>query len=234
MFLFQQHELPLLLQHRPMPALPRSLLLITALAHVCVVIVPTAALLKPLPLLQRLPVDAALVHVLVVPGFVPRVVDADHAAVDGRAAQVVDGEVGAALIFVLEPAEAARLARLLVASELEEGRLAVLREDGDDVTLAELVWEAAEVDKRRVAIVDMPGGVGGAVGRAGLLACACSKVVWSVFRVCEGRTYIPCSISLLLSSWIARILFMVAGGEVALLFPLGLRKYGVVARLGDF
>lgn len=169
--LLQQHELPLLLQHGPMPT-PRGLRLVLApLAHVRVV-VPAALGELLLPLLQRLPVDAALVHVLVVPGLIPRVVDADHAAVYGGAAQVVDGEVGAALVLVLEPAEAARLARLLVAGELEEGRLAVLREDGDDVALAELVGKPAEVDEGRVAVIDMPGGVGGAVGRPDVLARA--------------------------------------------------------------
>lgn len=238
MFLFQQHELPLLLQHRPMPAPPRSFVLTTALAHVCVVIVAAAALLQRLPLLERLPVDAALVHVLVVPGLVPRVVDADHAAVDGRAAQVVDGEVGAALVLVLEPAEAARLARLLVAGELEEGRLAVLREDGDDVTLAELVWEPAEVDKRRVTIVDMPGGVGGAVGRSRLLACACPEVVWSVSWVCGGSDvhsllYLPL-VELLDCPYLVHGRWRRGCAPP----PLGSGKYGVVvkaaARLGDF
>lgn len=65
-----------------------------------------------------------------------------------------------------------------------------------------------------------------------LLESACVRCFW----VAGGYTHIPCSISLLLSSWIARILFMVAGGEVALLLALalGLRKYGVVARLGEF
>lgn len=140
-------------------------------------------------------------------------VDADHAAVYGGAAQVVDGEVGAALVLVLEPAEAARLARFLVPGELEEGRLAILGEDGDDVALAELVREPAEVDECRVAVVDMPGGVGGAVCGPGLLARACSQGLRLIFRVYKGRTYIPCSISLLLSSWMARILFIVTWGR---------------------
>lgn len=178
--LLQQHELPLLLQHRPVSA-PRSRLVLAPLAHVRVVF-PTTFFLKPLPPLQRLPVDAALVHVLVVPGLVPRVVDADHAAVDGRATQIVDGEVGAALVLVLEPAEAARLTRLLVAGELEEGRLAELREDCDDVALAELVGQSAEVNEGGVAVVDMPGGVGGAVGGLGVLACAGRDDPWSIFR----------------------------------------------------
>lgn len=234
--LLQQHELPLLLQHRPVST-PRSRLVLASLAHIRVV-VPTAAassfFLKPLPPLQRLPVDAALVHVLVVPGLVPRMVDADHAAIDGRAAQVVDGEVGAALVLVLEPAEAARLARLLVAGELEEGRLAELREDGDYIALAELVGQPAEVDEGGIAVVDMPGGVGGAIRGLVVLACAGRGARVQCFEVVGGCTHIPCSISFLLSSCIARILFMVAGGEVALLLALVMRKGAAVARLGDF
>lgn len=173
MLLLQQHELSLLLQHRPMSALPRCVLILASFAHVCVV--PPTALFKTFAPLQCLPVDAALVHILVVPGLVPRVVDADHAAVYGSAAQIVDGEVGAALVLILEPAEAARLARLLVAGELEKGRLAVLGEDGDDIALTELVWEPTEVDERRISVVDMPGGVGGAVCELRLLACACPQ-----------------------------------------------------------
>lgn len=53
-----------------------------------------------------------------------------------------------------------------------------------------------------------------------------------MFWVAWGFTHIPCSISFLLSSWIARILFMVAGGELALLLARGLRKYGVGREAG--
>lgn len=91
-------------------------------------------------------------------------VDADQPPVDLRAAHVVDSEVGAALVLELEPAEALRLARLLVARELEEGGLAELAEDGDHVAFRELVGQAAEVDEGRVAVVDVPGGVGAAAG----------------------------------------------------------------------
>lgn len=89
-------------------------------------------------------------------------VHAHHAAPDGRAAEVVDGQVGAALVLVLEPAEAAALARLAVARQLEEDGFAELGEDGDDVALGELEREAAEEDEGGVAVVDMPGGIGGA------------------------------------------------------------------------
>lgn len=179
MLLLQQHELSLLLQHRPMSALPRCVIILASFAHVCVI--PPTALFKTLALLQCLPVDATLVHILVVPRLVPRVVDADHAAVYGGTAQIVDGEVGAALVLVFEPAEAARLARFLIAGELEKGRLAILGEDGDDIALTELVWEPTEVDKGRISVVDMPGGVGRAVCGLRLLACACPERLRLVF-----------------------------------------------------
>jgi hypothetical protein len=53
-----------------------------------------------------LPGHAELVQVLIVASFVSCVIDAYQAAVDFRAAEVVDGEVGAALVFVLKPPEA--------------------------------------------------------------------------------------------------------------------------------
>lgn len=224
MVLLQKHELPLLLEHRPVSP-SRGLPLVPAapLAHVRV-FVPAARLGELLPLLQRLPVDAALVHVLVVAGLVPRVVDADHAAVYGRAAQVVHGEVGAALVLVLEPAEAARLARLLVAGELEEGRLAVLREDGYDVALAELVGQPAEVDEGRVAVVDMPGSVGGAVCASGVLACAGLEGLCSVFLGCRG-VHAHSLLDLLLVEILYRS-YLVHGGwrRGTLLLARGLRK----------
>lgn len=192
MVLLQQHELPLLLQHRPMSPL-RGLIVATTLSHVCVVTTTASSLFKPLPLLQRLPVDAAFLHVLVVARLIPRMVDADHAAVDGGAAQVVYGEVGAALVLVLEPAEAARLARLLVAGELEERRLAELGEYGDDIALAELIRKPAEVDKGRVAVVDVPGGVRGAVCGLGVLACTSREGLpfgYLCWEICLVRTFL--------------------------------------------
>jgi hypothetical protein len=38
--------------------------------------------------------------------LVARMVDADQSAVEVGAAQIIDGEIGAALVLVLEPAEA--------------------------------------------------------------------------------------------------------------------------------
>lgn len=72
------------------------------------------------------------------------------------AAQIIDGEVCAALVLVFQPAEALGFARFFVADQLEEDGLAELREDGDDVSFRELVRQAAEVDVGCVAVVDVP------------------------------------------------------------------------------
>lgn len=93
---------------------------------------PFVLLFKPQHIL---PAALALLRVVIVARFVACVIHANHAAADGRAAKVVHSEVGAALILVLEPAEALGLPRLLVAHELDEYRFAVLAEDGDDVAL---------------------------------------------------------------------------------------------------
>lgn len=166
----QQLQFLLLLQHRPVSPILLLLVVVRVAAAtrpvVRVVGGAAAALGLPLPLLYVLPPHLALLEVLVVPRLVPGVVDAHHAAPDGRAAEVVDGQVRAALVLVLEPAEAAALARLAFARQLEEDGLAELRENGDDVALGELEREAAKEDEGGVAVVDVPGGVGGSGKRA--------------------------------------------------------------------
>lgn len=90
-------------------------------------------------------------------------VHTDHASANRSTAEIVHGEVRAALVLVLQPPKTLALAGLMVACELEEDGLAVLRENSDDIALRELVGEAAKVDVGCVAVIDVPGGVGGAV-----------------------------------------------------------------------
>lgn len=155
----QQLQLLLLFQHRPASPL---LLFIRPTVPARIVCVLRAALRLPLPPLDVLPSDLALLHVLVVPRLVARVVHAHHAAPDGRAAKVVHSQVCAALVLILEPAEAPALAGVAVAGQLQEDGLAELGEDGNDVAFGELVGQAAEVDEGGVTVVDVPGGIGGA------------------------------------------------------------------------
>lgn len=160
MLLDQLLQFPLLLDHRP-PSLPLLLVLVLVLGF------HGLALGRLLPARDIRPADGELGRVLVVPRLVPRVVDADQAAGDVGAAEVVHGEVAAALVLVLEPAEPLAPPRLLVPRELEEHGLAVLREDGDDVALGQLVRQAAEVDEGGVAVVGVPRRFGGPVARRG-------------------------------------------------------------------
>lgn len=157
----QELQLSLFFQHRPvLLCLLCVRIRVRAASPVGIRIIgcalPTIALLLPLSALYVFPPNLALLGVIVVPRLVPRVVDTDKAAADSGAAEVVDGQVGAALVLILEPAEAAALARVAVARQLEEGRFAVLREDGDDVALGELEGQPAEEDEGRVAVVDVP------------------------------------------------------------------------------
>lgn len=78
--------------------------------------------------------------------LVARVVDAEDAAHDLSAAQVVHGQVARPLVLVLEEAEPFALARLLVADQVDVHRFAVLREDGYDVAFRNVEGEAANVD----------------------------------------------------------------------------------------
>ena len=73
------------------------------------------------------------------------------------AAQVVHCQVGAALVLVGHEGEAARLARGLVAHEVEVDDLAILREDREHVALGEREVEAADEDVGRVLELCVPG-----------------------------------------------------------------------------
>lgn len=148
----QLGQLPLLPNHGP-----PLLFSLAALLHLHIHVL---AIGGPLAAHDVLPRDLELLGVLVVAHLVAGVVDAHEAAADLGAAQVVDGQVGAPLVLVLEPAEALALARLLVPRQLQEHGLPVLREDGDDVALRQLVRQAAEVDEGGVAVVGVPGGFG--------------------------------------------------------------------------
>jgi hypothetical protein len=64
---------------------------------------------------------------------------AHDAAQNVGPSEIIDGEIGAALVLVLEPAEALGLSRLLVAGEFDKDGLAKLRKDDNNVALGELV-----------------------------------------------------------------------------------------------
>ena len=134
------------------------LLLLLLLAPTVLAIVSSA----PAPLVPL----ALVVVAVVVPisriiiaffGLVARMVDTDSPPENHSAPKVVDGQGGAALVLVLEEGKALGLACVAVADELDVGGLAVLREDGDDVALAQLVGQPADVDVGGVAPVLVPG-----------------------------------------------------------------------------
>jgi hypothetical protein len=66
------------------------------------------------------------------------VVDSQQSSEYLAAAEVVHGEITAALVFVLEKAKTFGLARLFIADEVQMCRVAVLREYDTDVTLGEV------------------------------------------------------------------------------------------------
>lgn len=129
-------------------------------------------------------------------------INADQPAANLSTSNVVDCQVAAALVFVLEPAEAFGLAGFFVANEFEEDGLAVLGEDCDDVPFGEFVGEAAEVDVGGIAVVDVPGGVWSAERKR---RSSVSKLVAEMRWSSWGSTHMPFSISFLFSAWIARI-----------------------------
>lgn len=105
--------------------------------------------------------NVAFIFVFVVAFLVAGVVDGEHFAHDGCAAEVVDGQVAAPLVLVFQPAEAPALAGFLVAHEADPDGLAILGEDCDDVSFGQVEVEAADVDVGRVAVVGVPGCIRG-------------------------------------------------------------------------
>lgn len=84
----------------------------------------------------------------------------DDAIQDGRSTQIVYGQVATPLVLVLDPREAPRFARLLVARKLDPDGLAVLGKYGDNVTLCQLKGQTTNVDEGRIAVVGVPGALG--------------------------------------------------------------------------
>ena len=88
--------------------------------------------------------------------LVSRVVDPENPTHERGPAEVVHGQVGAALILVLEEGEATRLARLFVAHEVYVYGLPELRENGDDVALGQVKGKASNVNVCCVSVVGVP------------------------------------------------------------------------------
>lgn len=176
MLVQQQLQLFLLHQHRPVS--PAILFIRLALSNRLICILRTTSSCLLFPPLYVGPPNFPLFQVLVVPGLIARMVHTHHTATYRCTAEIVHGQVRAALVLVLEPAEAPALAGVAVARELEEDGLTELRKDCDYVALRELKGEAAKVDECGIAIVDMPG----SIGRAGK-----AKVISLWFRAARKK-----------------------------------------------
>lgn len=167
----QQLQLLLLLQHRSVSSIVLFIRIAVSVRIICVL---CTALRLSLPPLYVFPPNLALLHVLVIPRLVSRVVHTDQAASNCCTTKVVHSQVRATLVFVLEPAEAPALAGVAVARQLQEDGLAELGEDCDDIAFGELKWEAAKEYEGGVAVVDVPGGI----GRAGSATTGQSWSSW--------------------------------------------------------
>jgi hypothetical protein len=148
----QAGKLPLLNQHRP-----SALILSVRIRHLRSCLVLSTASFRSLSALHVLPTHLAVIQILIVSGLISCMIDADYPVADRCATKIVDCEVCAPLILVLEPTEAATLSRLLVPCELKENWLTKLAENGDNVAFRKLVGQSTKVDKGCIAVVDVPG-----------------------------------------------------------------------------
>jgi hypothetical protein len=118
----------------------------------------------PLPTIVSLFVSRVRLLFLLVPNtlnlaflfLVSRMIHTHHATHDTCSAKIIHSQVATALILILQKAETSTLARFLVADQVDVYRVSVLAENGENVALAELKWQASNVKVGRVAIVGMP------------------------------------------------------------------------------
>lgn len=105
-------------------------------------------------LLHTLTLDLSLLQ------LIPTVIHTKHSAQDSRTTQIIHSQIAAPLVLVLQKGKAPALAGFLVACEIQVHWIAVLREDSQHITFAELEWQSTNVNVGCVAVVGMPGGVG--------------------------------------------------------------------------
>jgi len=70
--------------------------------------------------------------------------------------EIVHCKYSAALILVTDEAKALALARVLLAHQIDVANLAPLRENGDQVALAQIVGQIAGIDPGAVLVLLMP------------------------------------------------------------------------------
>lgn len=104
--------------------------------------------------------NVAFILIFVISFLIACVIDCKHFTHDCCAAEIVDGQVATPLILIFEPSKAPALAGLFVAHQTNPDGLAILGENGNDVSFGQVEVEAADIDVGRVAVVGMPGCVG--------------------------------------------------------------------------
>jgi len=113
---------------------------------------PSIAVTLYPPVLTNIP----LLLILIVPLLISRMINSKHTAHDRGPTKIIHRQITAPLIFVLKPCETPTLARILVPSQFDPYRVAVLGKDRDNVALGQLEGKTADVDVGRVAVVGVP------------------------------------------------------------------------------
>lgn len=93
---------------------------------------------------------------LVLAHLVSDMINPQHPPQHCRTTEVVDCEIRAALIFVLEKCEAPTLACFFVADQINMDGFAELRKNCHDVALREVIRKTSDVDPGGIAVVGMP------------------------------------------------------------------------------
>lgn len=93
---------------------------------------------------------------LVLALLISDMINPQHPPQHRRATEIVDCEIRATLIFVLEKCEAPTPACFFVADQIDMHRFAELRKNCHDVALREVIGKTSDVDPGRIAVVGMP------------------------------------------------------------------------------
>lgn len=144
MILYEFRQFSLFLQHGSLP-LTFTLICPPSLPPAFSIVLHWRLLREIMPLLS-----------LVVLFLVSGMIDLQRPAHKHETSQVVNCQIRAALILILQKCKTFGLSGLLVANEVDVNRFAVLGEYRNNIAFRELEMEATNVDISCVAIVCMP------------------------------------------------------------------------------
>ena len=95
--------------------------------------------------------------ILTISLLIPCVIDSQGSTKNGGTSKIIDGEISASLVFILEEGKAFAFSGLFVPHQLKPDRFAELGENGNNITFGQVERETTDVYVGCIAVVSMPG-----------------------------------------------------------------------------